>query len=125
MANIGFYKCGHKICRACNHTTLTKTCKSTSDPSIPPFKIMSHINCNSKNVIYIIECIQCSLQYVGCTSNPLKVRIRRHLTDITNVTSLNVSAASRHFTNMHNRDTTFLKFTGIEKVRLRCRGCLQ
>lgn len=64
----------------------------------------------------MILCAECNLQYIGCTSNVLKVRICRHLTDITNPNSGNVSAASRHLIAQHNRDLTNFRFMGIEKV---------
>ena len=37
-----------------------------------------HLNCKSKNVIYLVNCNKCSVQYVGSTSNEFKVRFRNH-----------------------------------------------
>lgn len=37
------------------------------------------------------------MQYVGCTTNILKVRIRGHLADAQNTNAFNISNASRHF----------------------------
>lgn len=87
-----------------------------------PFKISSFINCNTKNTIYVILCNTCMVQYVGCSSTELKVRIRRHLSDITNTAAVNVSAASRHFIQIHDRDISSFKCTDIEKVILNHRG---
>lgn len=65
--------------------------------------IKNFINCNSKQVVYLITCT-CQVQYVGCTSNLRKIRIRRHFSDATNPTSVNKSAVSRHFSHVHQGD---------------------
>lgn len=46
------------------------------------YSIQGKIDCNSKNIIYIIECKKCKMQYVGETRNSLKIRFQRHLSDI-------------------------------------------
>lgn len=101
---------------------VSKTFFSCSKSNLPVFPVQNYINCNSKNVPYTIICTQCNCQYIGCTSNALKIRIRRHLSDVTNPSSLNVSAASRHFISVHNRDVSHFKFMGIEKVQNNGRG---
>ena len=45
--------------------------------------IGQHINCKSKNVIYLVTCNKCSLQCVGSTSTELKVRFRNDKSSIT------------------------------------------
>ena len=42
-----------------------------------------HANCNSKQVIYVLSCVSCGLQYVGQTSN-LRLRINNHKSCIAN-----------------------------------------
>lgn len=66
--------------------------------------------------MYVITCVRCHLQYVGCTSNALKIHIRRNLSDISSSTTVNLSAASKHFATVHEGDVTYFRFTGIEKV---------
>lgn len=87
-----------------------------------PFKIKLHMNCNSKNIIYLLNCCQCQLQYVGCTSNPLKVRIRQHLSDVLNPMALGLSATSRHFVCFYMGDLSSFLFLGIERVSCHSRG---
>lgn len=101
---------------------LVKNLQSFNQPRTYPFAIKSCINCNSKNMVYIVNCHQCKKQYVGCTSNTSKTRIRRHLSDISNERALNISAASRHFVSEHNMRLNTFSVMGIKKVWNNCRG---
>lgn len=92
LSTNGFYKCGHSKCKACGFATVSKTFTSTSISNPHPLKTNGYLNCNTKWCIYLITCQECLLQYVGCTSNPLKVRIRRHLSNVSNVNALGISA---------------------------------
>lgn len=118
----GFYRCGHRVCKACKHAAPGKCFASLSDTTLPPHTIGSYINCNTRNVVYSIECKSCHLQYIGHTSNPLKTRIRRHLSDITNLTAVGISAASKHFVVAHGGDVKDFIYRGIEKVHMPKRG---
>lgn len=82
----------------------------------------TYINCNTKNVIYMIVCQECQLKYSGHTTNALKVRIRRHLCDATSPIAVNMSAASRHFATAHCGKTSGFTFLGLEKVFCPKRG---
>lgn len=104
LSTTGFHNCGHSVCKACSFASPSKTFRSTSIPHSKPFNIKGFLNCSTKNTIYCIECNSCQLQYVGCSSTELKVSIRRHLSDVTNLNATNVSAASRHFIVEHGRD---------------------
>lgn len=87
-----------------------------------PHDILSYINCNTKFVVYLITCQEYRVQYVGCTTTPLKVRIRRHLSDSHNPLALNISSVSRHFAQIHKGDITSFTFSGIESVSRHVRG---
>ena len=52
------------------------------------------MTCNSKNIIYCLECPICKLQYVGQTKNKFLVRVNQHLNDIKHMRDTPVS---RHF----------------------------
>ena len=41
-------------------------------------QIKSHIICNTKNLIYMIQCNRCHLQYIGETKRRLKDRFNEH-----------------------------------------------
>lgn len=68
-------KCG-KNCETCkliednNSTSITTTGKI--------FHVKCNMNCNTKNVIYLITCKGCKGQYVGETGNELKTRMTVH-----------------------------------------------
>ena len=53
---------------------------STNTSRKYPFR--QNVNCKSKNVIYLITCNKCNLQYVGSISNEFKVRFRNHRNQI-------------------------------------------
>lgn len=122
LSTVGFFKCGHNKCKACKFETVTNTFSSTSSPELHSFNVNSYINCNTKWVICLITCHIWSLQYVGCTSNSLTIRIRWHLSDVANVDALGISAASRHFVEQHQRDVSRFSFLGIERVSRNPRG---
>ena len=48
------------------------------------FKIKSHITCETFNVIYMIQCTKCNLQYIGETKRRLKDRFYEHRRPIIN-----------------------------------------
>ena len=48
------------------------------------YKVNGSLNCNTKNVIYLITCKNCSEQYVGSAIN-FKERFRIHKNDIKQV----------------------------------------
>ena len=58
------------------------------------FKIFSTVNCKSSNVIYILECSVCGLQYVGESKQPFHKRLNGHRSDLTKKVFLPVS---QHF----------------------------
>ena len=46
--------------------------------------IRNYIDCDSKNVIYVINDLACKISSVGCTSDSMKVRFRNHKSHIKN-----------------------------------------
>ena len=36
------------------------------------------LNCKSKNIIYLITCKKCNIQYVGETTTPMRERVNKH-----------------------------------------------
>lgn len=61
----GFFKCGHKKCKACLHAQITKEMpKSAEIPERRIYPICSYINCNSTYVVHMITCTDCNLQYI-------------------------------------------------------------
>lgn len=69
LSTVGSHTCGHTKCKAYCFAQVGNRFCSTSLPNL----LSSYIICNSKWIIYLITCQECRLQYVGCTSNPLKI----------------------------------------------------
>lgn len=94
--------CG-KSCKLCPYML---TCSTyTSHTTRSTHKIRHMINCQSVNVIYLIGCIVCGVQYVGQTSNTLNCRIRNHLYDIKREDQN--KPVAKHFTSAdHNMPMT-------------------
>ena len=66
-------------------------------------QIKSHITCNTKYLIYMIQCNRCSLQYIGETKRRLKDRFNEHRrsVDKTNTKSKPTTVA-KHFLSHRN-----------------------
>ena len=91
------YPCGKTDLLA--NTDLTD--KLHTHPTLP---ITHHIDCNSKNVIYVAQCNHCFKQYIGETKRRLKDRFNEHrrLIDIVCETLKKEGHASRNIGNKKN-----------------------
>ena len=75
--------------------------------------IRQHLHCKSKNVVYLITCNKCNVQYVGSTTNEFKVRFRNHKSAMS--TKKNTCEVAIHF----NKETHVLSdfvFVIIEQI---------
>ena len=108
----GSSPCG-KTCAACPF--LQGTDHITSWKTKEKIKIQGCFNCKTKNVIYIISCKKCGLQYVGQSSNTFQERFRGHLADIRQ--GNNVKPVSCHFTSVNV--TIVAQTTDNLNIRLR------
>ena len=72
----GSYPCG-KNCLTCKYLSDGQTLY-TFHATGETRPITNHIDCNSKNVIYMIQCNHCSKQYIGETKRRLKDRFNEH-----------------------------------------------
>jgi len=75
-------------------------------------KITDSISCRSKNLIYLIECKKCSLQYIGQTARQLNRRFWEHLRDIKH---RNNSSVSLHF-NQADHSINDVRLIPIELI---------
>ena len=66
----------------------------TSKVTGKQYKIFCTVNCKSANIIYILECSVCGLQYVGESKQPFHKRLNGHRSDLTKKPFLPVS---QHF----------------------------
>ena len=73
----GTLKCTSKNCQICKFLCLGKTFCSTKNDE--EFKINYNLDCNCSNVIYLINCKKCKVQYVGgSTMTRFKSRFNNH-----------------------------------------------
>ena len=82
--------------------------------------ITSNIDCNSKNVIYIIQCNHCSKQYIGETKRRLKDRFNEQRWPVDNPSNISKpTTVSEHFlTNDHSaNDITLIPLELIKSYR--------
>ena len=101
-------KCGQKKCGTCNFILEGKeyTLKNTGDI----IKIKEDLDCRATSVIYVIKCIGCGHDYIGCTNN-LRHRVALHKSHIKNPETqiCPVSGHLRNCSNGHFKIFPFLK----------------
>lgn len=108
---VGFTKCNSNKCLTCKYHSNDKDYfKSTNYSST--FKIKQTVNCGSKNIIYLITCKKCNLQYVGETSRTLRDRTTDHRS---NISTHKKTPIGLHF-NSDNHTYRDLEITAIEKI---------
>lgn len=75
------------------HKYLHKSLRIQGSITKRSYRVRGKFNCNSKNIIYLIQCAKCTKQYVGQTRSCLRHRISQH---INNKSSPN-SIVDQHF----------------------------
>jgi hypothetical protein len=108
----GFSPCNSTRCFTCKqNTTSQNTFKSYTYGNT--YKIHDNLSCNSKNIIYLISCKKCNLQYVGETERELRQRTTDHRS---NIRTNKITPIGRHF-NSTNHTSLDLHIIAIEKIR--------
>ena len=75
--------------------------------------VRPNLTCSSKNVIYLVSCKRCQLQYIGSTTTEFKVRFRNHKSSmITNKKSCEVAV---HF-NSTSHSLQDFSFQCIDQI---------
>jgi len=87
---VGFKRCGK--CLTCTYSTDVKNFKCSA--SGEQFFIKQAISCADSNVIYVICCQRCNLQYVGKTTMTFRSRMDAHRSAINGNSD---TAVSKHF----------------------------
>ena len=83
------------------------------------FKIKSHITCETSNVIYMIQCTKCNLQYIGETKRRFKDRFNEHRRPIINpFCSYTHTAVSRHFLTSGHAAEDHLILIPLEQLHI-------
>ena len=99
--------------QCCKQMISTKTFQSMKTKEI--FNINHHLNCRSRNVIYLGYCNLCSnSQYIGKSEPPANLRINTHRHD---VSSPNGGAFDKHFALPGHSYNKNAKFILIEQIK--------
>ena len=75
-------KCSDQRCMTCPKFNTSKSFKS--NVTNKTYKVVNHtgedLTCHSQNIIYLLSCITCNIQYIGETANPMHLRMNQHRT---------------------------------------------
>ena len=92
----GSYPCG-KNCLTCKYISDVQT-SYTFYATGETTPITNHIDCNSKIVIYMVQCNHCSKQYIGETKRRLKGLFNEHRRPVDNPSNISKpTTVSEHF----------------------------
>ena len=109
----GFNFCNQQYCRYC--PLLNKSGKITSLSTGLHHKCMTNISCRSSNLIYVITCRRCKIQYVGQTLLRIKDRFVHHFRDIE--MSNQDKSVGRHFSSNDHSGFKDLEITVVEFIK--------
>ena len=73
---LGSVKCSSRRCEVCKYMGESSHFKSSQDNR--RYSINYNLNCNSSNVVYLVTCKKCALQYVGSTITNFRLRFNNH-----------------------------------------------
>ena len=109
-----------EVCKRnrCTHCARINTGTSfTSRATGNTFELRHNMNCKSENLVYLITCKKCSLQYVGQTTQQVSKRMNSHKFDICNfVDPAFASNVAIHF-NSENHSLNDFSFMPIDIVK--------
>ena len=91
MDHKGTFRCNNSRCDVCNYVILGDSFSSHVTNS--SYRINYQLDCNSRNVVYLISCKVCGLQYVGSTTTEFRLRFNNHKSRLK--THARMSAADR------------------------------
>ncbi|AXF48610.1 hypothetical protein [Bufonid herpesvirus 1] len=116
----GSQPCLTRDCKSCEYVEKTDYVKRSAKPQ-EMFYIKHGLDCTSNNVIYIVTCELCQIQYVGRTSKNVGIRIRQHIYSIYNPDKNNKARALKdHLVTAHGmnfrdkRTKPPIKFTLVD-----------
>ncbi|XP_019614385.1 PREDICTED: uncharacterized protein LOC109462296 [Branchiostoma belcheri] len=107
----GSFPCGKNGCTNCAYVKKANNFKSHRTGKC--YAIRTHINCQSKNIVYLIQCKKYGVQYVGETKQTLANRLNSHRSAINTCTKKD-TPVSAHFNQTHSMGD--LEILGIERL---------
>ena len=116
---------GNYLCRAsrCKNCPILKvTDEFSNHTTAQVYKVKFRASSKSSNIVYLITCSRCDLQYVGETGQPFHARVNGHRSDILQRRT-DVSPVAEHY-NSEAHSTLDMTVMGIELSTSRD-SCLQ
>lgn len=104
----GCQPCQKPRCQICPQMTTTVTASSTT--SNFTLNIKGNFTCDTENVIYLLECTECRLQYIGQTRKSFRLRFNNHKSHIKTLPNLPLS----HHINVVGHSFNKIKATILE-----------
>ena len=115
--------CNRRKCSHCKN--IVKSDVFTSNRTQNSFNLRFSIDCTSQNVIYLIECKRCNMQYVGQTNQHVSKRMNSHRFDINNFDSQGyASNIALHF-NSYPHSIAISVFFQLMLLRMRWLVCVR
>ena len=119
--NRGTHKCTSNRCDVCNYLIVGDI--FSSHVTGTNYNINHRLDCNSRNVVYLISCKVCGLQYVGSTTTKLRLRFNNHKSRLR--AHAKMSAANRggddliykHFNNHGHHGLQDVSIKLIDRVK--------
>ena len=117
----GTLKCTSKNCQICNFLCLGDTFCSNKNGK--EFKINYNLDCNCSNVIYLINCTKCKVQYVGSTTTRFRTRFNNHKSRVNAHVNLSLNQKGkddliyRHFNSEGHRGLEDMQIQLIDHVK--------
>ena len=82
LDRFALHKCSDRRCKTCPSLSTSK--KFTSNVTNKSYTIVNptgvDLNCHSPNIIYLLSCNTCNIQYIGETAYPMHLRMNQHRT---------------------------------------------
>ena len=106
--------CNRRNSQCCKHIRHTDTFTSFTTNST--YRIYHNTDCSSSNIIYLLECSKCKIQYIGKSESKFNLRINIYRHKITSPNPSNLLPVEQHFRAQDHDFNVDAKFTIIEKL---------
>ena len=117
IVNKGCHKCGSVRCKVYDYITGHEDTKFTSKVTGWEYVINYELNCNSENVVYLLSCKRCAMQYVGSTTNRFRTRFNNHKSRLNAMRNLSLEARSEE--ELVYQQFFLGEHRGLDDVKLR------
>lgn len=109
LVPLGCVKCNNNRCDLCDDILVTGSIQSTANNF--NWKINGIFNCNSENVIYLVQCKTCLIQYIGETGTSIRKRMNLHKSHIRRHVN---GPVSRHFNSVGHKGLSDFNFIVLQ-----------